>query len=226
MLVRDAADDADGGRVDFEDGMTYGPRATLGLILVLTVVFGWEVARHALVSREAIVAAGALVRARVLAGEVWRLATAPFLHGGAEHLIGNCISLYILGMACEHAVGSLRMLAAYAAGALGGSMLSAATSAGPSVGASGAIFGLMGAIVVILHRHRHLFVVRDKRIGVVVAVWAGYTLLLGAMQPMIDNAAHLGGLLAGAAAALALPVREEFRREQLRRAPVGTRRLR
>jgi membrane associated rhomboid family serine protease len=84
----------------------------------------------------------------------------------------------------------------------------------------------MGALVVILHRHRDLFVVRDKRIGVVVAVWAGYTLLLGAMQPMIDNGAHLGGLLAGAAVAVALPVREQFRRERMKRAPLGTRRVR
>jgi rhomboid protease GluP len=190
------------------------------------VVFGWEIATHALAGREAIVAAGALVRARVVAGEVWRLGTAPFLHGGLEHLLSNCVSLYILGMACEHAVGSRRMLTAYAAGALGGSLLSAASSAGPSVGASGAIFGLMGALVVILHRHRELFVLRDKRIGGVVAVWAGYTLLLGALQPMIDNGAHLGGLLAGAAAALALPVRQEFLRERMRRAPLGTRRVR
>ena len=206
--------------------MTYGPRATLGLIVILAAVFGWEITTHALANRDAIVGAGALVRTRVLAGEVWRLATAPFLHGGLEHLLSNCVSLYILGMACEHAVGSRRMLTAYAAGALGGSILSAATSAGPSVGASGAIFGLMGALIVILHRHRDLFVVRDKRIGVVVAVWAGYTLLLGALQPMIDNGAHLGGLLSGAAAALTLPVRREFLRERMRRAPLGTRRVR
>ncbi|MFN2566543.1 MAG: rhomboid family intramembrane serine protease, partial [Gemmatimonadaceae bacterium] len=216
----------DGGRVDFEDGMTYAPRATLLLIVTLAAVFAWEIANRALASRQAIVAAGALVRQRVLDGELWRLGSATFLHGGMEHLVGNCVSLYILGMACEHAVGARRMLTLFAAGAIGGWALSLAMAPGPSVGASGAIFGVMGAVVVILHRHRDLFVVRDKRIGVVVAVWAGYTLLLGALQPMIDNAAHLGGLLAGAGAAFGLPVREYFRRERLRRAPVGTRRVR
>jgi rhomboid protease GluP len=226
MLVRPEADDADSGRVDFEDGMTYAPPATLLLIVTLAIVFAWEVAARALASRAAIVGAGALVRQEVLDGQIWRLGSAAFLHGSVEHLIGNCVSLYILGMACEHAVGARRMLTLFAAGALGGSALSVAMAPGPSVGASGAIFGIMGAVVVILHRHRDLFVVRDKRIGGVVAVWAGYTLLLGALQPMIDNGAHLGGLLAGAAAALGVPVREHFRRERLRRAPMGTRRVR
>jgi rhomboid protease GluP len=225
MLVRPEVDDADGGRVDFEDGMTYAPRATLALIVALAVVFYWEIATRALASREAIVAAGALVRARVLGGELWRLGSATFLHGGPDHLVGNCVSLYILGMACEHAIGWRRLLTVFAAGAIGGWILSLAMAPGPSVGASGAIFGVMGAVVVILHQHRDLFVVRDKRIGAVVAVWAGYTLLLGALQPMIDNAAHLGGLLAGSAAALGLPVRDRFRLERLRRMP-GKRRVR
>ena len=225
MLVRPEADDADGGRVDFEHGMTYAPRGTLALLVALAAVFYWEIASHALASREAIVAAGALVRSRVLDGELWRVASAPFLHGGPDHLLGNCISLYILGMACEHAVGWRRLLTIFAAGALGGSALSLAMNPGPSVGASGAIFGIMGAVVVILHRYRDVFVIRDKRIGVVVAVWGGYTLLLGALQPMIDNAAHLGGLLAGAAAAASFPIRDHFRLERLRRMP-GKRRVR
>ena len=226
MLVRPAADDVDGGRLDFEDGMTYAPAATLCLIVALTAVFGWEIATRALTSREAIIAAGALERGRVLAGELWRLASAPFLHGGPDHLVGNCVSLYILGMACEHAVGARRMLTVFAAGAIGGSLLSLALSPGPSVGASGAIFGVMGAVVVILHRHAETFVIRDKRIGAVIAVWAAYTLLLGALQPMIDNGAHLGGLIAGAAAAYGIPLRPHFRKERMRRAIMGTRRVR
>jgi rhomboid protease GluP len=225
MLVRREADDADGGRIDFEDGMTYAPRATLALLVAIAAVFYWEIVSRAFMSREAIVAAGALVRSRVLDGELWRIGSATFLHGGPDHLLGNCVSLYILGMACEHAVGWRRLLTVFAAGAIGGWLLSMAMNPGPSVGASGAIFGIMGAVVVILHRYRDLFVIRDKRIGAVVAVWAGYTLLLGALQPMIDNAAHLGGLLAGAAAAAGLPVRDHFRLERLRRLP-GKRRVR
>jgi rhomboid protease GluP len=190
----------------------------------MMVVFVWEVATLAFTSRERIIAAGALMRAHVLDGEIWRIGSATFLHGGPDHLIGNCISLYILGMACEHAVGWRRLLTVFAAGAIGGWTLSLLSHSGPSVGASGAIFGIMGAVLVILYQRRDLFVIRDKRIGVVIAIWAAYTLLIGMLQPMIDNWAHVGGLLAGAAAAAGLPLRDHFTRLQTLR--LGPRRIR
>jgi rhomboid protease GluP len=148
-----------------------------------------------------------LVRDNVLAGEYWRMLSAAWLHGGPDHLLGNCISLFVLGLGCEHALGAGGMAVVFIASALGGSAMSIALSPGPSVGASGAIFGLMSALVLILHRQRDKIFLRDKRIGVVVAVWAGYTFLTGAMNPYIDNAAHLGGLVAGALVAGVLPVR-------------------
>lgn len=223
MLVSRETDE-DRGRIDFEDGMTYAPRATLLLIVVMIAVFVWEVATLAFTSKERIIAAGALVRDNVLDGELWRLVSATFLHGGAEHVIGNCISLYILGMACEHAVGARRLLTVFAAGAIGGWAFSLANHGGPSVGASGAIFGIMGAVLVILYQRRDFFVVRDKRIGAVIGAWAAYTLVIGMLQPMIDNWAHFGGLLAGAGAAAGVPLREHFRR--LQRLRVGPRRVR
>jgi rhomboid protease GluP len=224
MLARREADSVDSGRVDFEEGMTYAPLATLVLLSAMVSVFAWELSVAAMRSREAIIAAGALVRARVLDGEVWRIATATLLHGSPDHLIGNCISLYVLGMACEHAVGARRLLMIFVAGAVGGWTLSLLHHDGPSVGASGAIFGIMGAVMVILYRERDLFVVRDKRIGFVIATWAAYTLAIGAMQPMIDNWAHVGGLAIGAVAALATPLREHFR--YMQRMRVGVRRVR
>ena len=223
MLVSREADE-NGGRIDFEDGMSYAPRATLLLLVSMSIVFVWEVATLAFTSRERIIAAGALVRANVLDGELWRIGSATFLHGGPDHLIGNCISLYILGMACEHAVGSRRLLTVFAAGAIGGWTLSLLNHTGPSVGASGAIFGIMGAVLVILYQRRDVFVIRDKRIGVVIAAWAAYTLGVGMLQPMIDNWAHFGGLLAGSAAAVGVPLREHFPR--LQRLRVGPRRVR
>jgi rhomboid protease GluP len=65
------------------------------------------------------------------------------------------------------------------------------------VGASGAIFGLMGAVIVVLYRYRSVYEVRDGRIGIVLAAWAAFTILAGLVDPMIDNAAHLGGLVGG-----------------------------
>ena len=188
-------------RVDFERGMSYAPPATLMLIIALGAIFGWQVSSGALASEETIIAAGALVRDRVAQGEWWRLLSATVLHGNFEHIVGNAVSLYILGMASEHAYGTRSMLVIYTASGIAGSVLSATMSPGPSVGASGAIFGLMGAVMVLFWKHHGELMVRDKRIGVVIAVWALITIAAGLVTPMIDNAAHLGGMFGGMAAA-------------------------
>lgn len=187
-----------GERADFERGMSYAPPATLVLLFAIVAVFVWQAASGALASRDAMIASGALVRERVLAGEVWRLGSATFLHGGASHLFGNCVALYIVGMACEHALAARGMLAVYAISGVSGSVASVLTGPGPSVGASGAIFGVMGAVIVVLYRHRHTYQLRDGRIGLVLAAWAAFTILAGLTDPVIDNAAHVGGLVAGA----------------------------
>lgn len=188
-------------RVDFERGMGYAPPATLVLIVALGAIFGWQLSTGALASEESIIAAGALVRERVAQGEWWRLLSATMLHGGVDHIVGNAMSLYILGMASEHAYGTRSMLLIYLASGIAGSLLSAAMGPGPSVGASGAIFGLMGAVMVLFWKHHHELMVRDKRIGIVVAAWALFTIGTGLVSPMIDNAAHLGGMLGGMAVA-------------------------
>ena len=199
--------DPRGGRIDFERSMSYAPRFTLGLLAFLSAVFAWQVMRGTLVDQETITAAGALVRDRVLAGEWWRMLTATALHGGAEHLIGNGISLYILGMATEHAFGARRFAGIYLASGLGGSAVSMLVGPGPSVGASGAIFGVMGALIAYLIKHQDRFYVRDKRIGVVLLAWACWILMEGFLTPFVDNGAHLGGLMVGLLTGLFVPSR-------------------
>ena len=191
-------------RVDFEKGMTYAPAATLLLIVAIGATFMWQISVGALKDQASIVAAGALVRERVMQGEAWRLLSATLLHGNFEHLVGNAVSLYILGMACEHAYGMRPMLVVYLASGIAGSLLSVANGPGPSVGASGAIFGLMGAVLVLFWKHHAELLVRDKRIGVVVAAWAIFTIIQGLVTPMVDNAGHVGGLLGGMVTAWAM----------------------
>lgn len=186
------------GRVDFESSMSYAPPLTLLLIVANIVVFIWESATGALASKEAIIAAGALSRDAVLQGEIWRLVTPMFLHADEDHLVGNCIALYVLGMACEHLVGTTRMLSLYLASGVAGACASLALSEGPSVGASGAIFGVMAAVVVVLYQHQDRFYVREKRVSLVVAAWALFTVVTGLLSPYVDNAAHVGGFLSGA----------------------------
>jgi rhomboid protease GluP len=196
MLAEEPAE-----QIEFERGMKYWPPATLALIAVLVAVFVWQVGANALATQAGLVDAGALVRNRVLEGEYWRMLSATMLHGGFDHLFGNCIALYILGLAGEHALGAWRMLVIYVASGLAGSLASVLTGPGPSVGASGAICGLMGAVVLVLYRYRRVYHVRDKEIALVLLGWAAYTVFIGVMDPRIDNWAHLGGLLGGAVVA-------------------------
>ncbi len=185
-------------RVDFERRMRRLPPATIGLIVVLGVIFVAEAALEILDSAEALILVGALSRDAVLAGEWWRLVTAVFLHGGVDHILGNAIALFVLGMVCEHAFGRVQFVSLFVLSGIAGSVVSMLTSPGPSVGASGAIFGLQGAAVVLFRRHRERLLVRDRRIGVVLIVWGIYTIALGVLTPYVDNGAHIGGFLGGA----------------------------
>jgi rhomboid protease GluP len=207
VITSDMLADEPVERVDFERGMSYWPPATLALIVTLVLIFGWQILTGSLLTPTGIVDAGALVRSRVLAGEYWRMLSATMLHGSGEHLFGNCVALYILGLAGEHALGARRFLLLYVASGLAGSLASVLTGPGPSVGASGAIFGLMGGVVIILYRYRRVYQVRDKEIGLVLAAWGAYMIFMGALDPQIDNWAHLGGLLCGALMAFVIQPR-------------------
>ncbi len=201
MLADETSPD---GLIDFERGMSYLPPVTIVLILVNILVFGWELQSGALDNVDAIVAAGALLRQRVFQGELWRLVTAMFLHGSPEHLIGNCVILYIVGMACEHAFGWQRAAIVYFTGGLCGSLASVAFHPGPSLGASGAIFGVLGGVVAFFYRYQRAILLRDKRIGFVLLIWALYTVVSGFLDPMTDNFAHVGGLAGGTLVTLLL----------------------
>lgn len=131
-------------------------------------------------------------------GEVYRLLTSAFLHGGVFHLLLNMYALFLFGPQLEAALGRVRFVALYFVSALGGSALSFAFSAPnqPSLGASGAVFGLLGGYLVVSRR-----LGRDSTpILVLLAINFGY----GFLVPRIDWRAHLGGLVAGALVAAAL----------------------
>jgi len=185
-------------RVDLERRLRRFPPVTVAILAVLTAIFALEIRFGALASPEAIIAFGALARERVVAGEYWRLLTAPWLHGGIDHLVGNGVALFILGMVCESAFGPAQFVVLYVLSGLTGSLVSLAVSVGPSVGASGAIFGLQGAAIVLFRQHRDRLLVRDRRVGFVLLIWAIYSIAGGLMQPFIDNGAHIGGALGGA----------------------------
>jgi membrane associated rhomboid family serine protease len=132
-------------------------------------------------------------------GEYWRLVTSGFLHAGLLHLLFNMYVLYWLGRMIEPAIGTARFLALYGtallAGSLGVLLLSFDSR---TVGASGAVFGLMAAAFV-MQRSRGIDPMASG-LGPVILLNLGITFLL----PGISIGGHLGGLIGGAAAALAL----------------------
>jgi rhomboid protease GluP len=184
-------------RLDLERHMPRVPPVTVGLIVLLTAILAAEMARGSLGSEYGIVRAGALVRQLVVDGQWWRLVTMMFLHGGVEHLFGNAVALWVLGMICEHAFGRAQFVFLFVMSGVAGALVSALLGPGPSVGASGAIFGLQGAAVVLLTRHRGRLIMRARRVGVVLVAWAVYTIAQGLGTPYVDNGAHIGGFLGG-----------------------------
>src|SRR5215217_3467799 len=88
--------------VDFEAGMSSFPIVSLALMAACVLIFGFQLAGGGLENVNRLGEMGALVPDLVRQGEVWRLISATFLHGNFDHLLGNLLILYVLGMACEH----------------------------------------------------------------------------------------------------------------------------
>jgi len=194
-------------RFDFERGMKMFPPLTMLLIVYLAIVFAWELSVGALENRAAIMEAGALERQAVMKGEVWRIFTAMHLHGSVDHLLGNFFGLFLMGLAVEHAFGFMPAALIYLCAGVSGAIMSLVFEGGPTVGASGAIFGWWGAAVVFLYRFRRKLLMRDARVAFVLLAWAGWTILLGFLSVEVSNFSHLGGFIAGAALAMLLPTR-------------------
>ena len=147
---------------------------------------------------------GAKVNELIAAGQYWRLLTAMFIHIGVFHLLFNLYALNSLGPLVEGFFGSRRFLMIYFIGGLWGSVASYARSDALSAGASGAIFGLAGAITVYFLWYRENFGARGQSILQSMLVVIGINLALGFFNPGIDNWGHLGGLVGGAAIAYGL----------------------
>ena len=179
----------------------------LGAILA---VFGLEVLTGATADGRALVRLGANVPQLVWQGEWWRLVSAIFLHGGVLHLLLNAWALYQLGGLFEAWMGSGRMALVWFVTGIAGSLASLFfLRGGLSVGASGAIFGILGALVGVLLRRRDRLRPQAKQLLMQLLMWAGINVFLGFSTPNIDNAAHLGGAAAGLCLGLALRPRWE-----------------
>jgi membrane associated rhomboid family serine protease len=134
----------------------------------------------------------------IRAGEAWRLVTVALVHGGAIHLLFNMSVSLDVGGIVERLCGSLRMLGMFVFGTASGTLASVAAIPYPSVGASGGIFALLGALWAVVYRHRRELppefrsrLLRSSATAIALNVVIGFSL------PHIDWAAHLGGLAGG-----------------------------
>jgi membrane associated rhomboid family serine protease len=130
--------------------------------------------------------------------EYWRLLTVVLVHGSLIHLLFNMYALWTIGPIVEALYGPWRYLGIYVLCAVAGSAASYATSPNPAVGASGAVFGLFGALLVADHVHKPALTRNARNLTMQIGVLIGINLVIGFSIPGIDNAAHVGGLLAGA----------------------------
>ena len=140
-------------------------------------------------------------------GAWWQTVTSAFTHVEVWHIAGNMLAVFILGPALERIIGRTRFLAVYVAGALGGSVavLWLSNPLSSTVGASGAIFGLLGALLVTATKARvdRQWIVQNIMLGVLITVFG---------WRFISWQGHLGGFLGGVAAAAIITLAPRARR--------------
>ena len=155
---------------------------------------------------------GANYKEAVLAGEIWRLITAAFLHASILHIGFNMYALYILGNQLESYIGKVKFFLVYIISAISGSLMSCIFTHSLSVGASGAIFGLLGSLLYFGYHFRlYLGSVLKSQIIPLIVV----NLAIGFMYTSIDNAAHIGGLIGGYLSTMALGIKGKSSKSEM-----------
>jgi membrane associated rhomboid family serine protease len=181
------------------------PRVTYALIAINVIVFLTEQGQFTFgfggstQLHGKVVAEGILYREAIAEGhQYYRLVTAGFLHENVLHIAFNMYLLYLLGMMLEPAIGSARFATIYFTSLLAGSFGALLATGAPTLGASGAVFGLMGAAAVELRARG--FSVMQSGIGGLIII----NIIFSFSVAGISVGGHIGGLIGGAVAALAI----------------------
>ena len=147
-------------------------------------------------------------------GEIYRLLTCAFLHVGLIHLVVNMYSLRVIGPSVEGLIGKGKFVFIYLISAISASLMSLVfvDSNIVSVGASGAIFGLMGALLYFGYHYRLYLndAIKTQIIPVIL-----FNLIMGFMMPGIDNGAHIGGLIGGYLATMAIGIKNKSEKKDM-----------
>jgi len=144
---------------------------------------------------------GAKVNNLILNGEYFRLVTCMFLHGGIIHLVLNMYALYAIGPLIENIYGRKKYIVIYFISGILSSILSFVFSPSVSIGASGAIFGILGASLVFGIKMKNR-IGKEFMLNIITVI--GINLFVGFSMPNVDNFGHLGGLIGGIISSLIL----------------------
>ena len=189
------------------------PYFTYALLAINIVVFALATLAGGTDDQQVLLDFGAMLGPLISDGEYWRLFTAMFLHSGFMHLGLNGVVLFIFGGMVERSYGHARFLLIYVLAGLSGSVASYLfNSIAIGAGASGAIFGVIGALAAYFLVQRETFGKEAQNSLIAVAIIVVVQLFMGLAAPGIDNWAHLGGLVAGFI--LGLTLTPHYRRSQ------------
>lgn len=204
--------------------LRHSPTASIIVLCVLAYIVEVIFARNLNPSVPVLLRLGANWGPGVYSGQWWRLLTSVFLHGGLLHIATNMWALFNLGLLAEILYGRRNYVILYLLCGLGGSVASVWWHPEiVGVGASGAIFGIAGALLPALKFQRNPRIAAALRGSLSsIALFVIYNLAIGAAMPFIDNAAHIGGLVTGLSVGFFLPsyTVEEERRQTGRSATV------
>ncbi len=171
---------------------------TGALLVIIFAVFVLEWTNGAIDNDDMLIRMGAIVPGMLSFGEYWRAIAAMFLHANVIHWAANSWALYQLGTLYEMMFGSVRFTITYFVTGIIASIASSLWMHGPSVGASGAILGILGAFIFSIKRHPQW---RNqpwtKSLLSQLVFWAGVNIVLGFSVKNIDNVAHIAGLVSG-----------------------------
>lgn len=173
-----------------------GPYMTVGLIIIMVLVYGAETVAGGASNSNVLVEFGAKVNVLIQDGQWWRFITPVFLHAGFEHLLLNMVTLYFLGYQIEAIFGHWRFLGIFLLSGIGGNFASFAFNPNAiSAGSSTAIFGLFGAFLMLGESFWENPYIRQMTKTFLLFI--AMNLVFGFLSTGIDLAGHIGGLIIG-----------------------------
>ena len=193
----------------FEKALNPDKKATATLAILAITTLIWIAAQQ---FPNQVVIPFMLIPEAVRAGEWWRLITAVFMHYEFTHVAFNMMSLYVFGRYVERIFGMGRFLLIYFLSGLSGSLMAFALHPNPSLGASGAIFGLFGALLAFGRYDRKTFAMT---IGASIYGLLAVNIIFGFIMPRVGYWAHIGGLIGGFLLTMAIGVPKHERKQPL-----------